>query len=77
MGRDGGHHRDRHGVRRGTGADLSAAQLRQSITSRHWPGAAQRQRLLTEERPAARLLTCRRGVELKQMSVVPAERSPG
>ena len=32
MGCDGGHHRDRHGVRRGTGADLSAAQLH--------PGAA-------------------------------------
>ena len=32
MGRDGGHHRDRHGVRRGAGADLSAAQLH--------PGAA-------------------------------------
>ena len=32
MGRDGGHHRDGHGVRRGTGADLSAAQFH--------PGAA-------------------------------------
>ncbi|MCY1411138.1 hypothetical protein D9M71_265200 [compost metagenome] len=32
MGRDGGHHRHRHGLRRGTGTDLSAAQLH--------PGAA-------------------------------------